>query len=668
MARSMVFLLTILLALCTFGCSRETAPAPPAVSVTLFPGTATVNVNRSVQFTAVVEPKTNTAVTWSLSADGCTEAACGTVDKKGIYNAPSSLPATPLVTITATSVADPKISASALITLLGPLTITVMPPDVLVTVGKIHWFSALVENAVSDDRVTWSLSGATGTGPEYGTFTDTNKYTAPRAVPADPVVTITATSVEDATVSGSTTATIRPAGFTDIMWTWVSGDEFCRHMGIYGTKGVADPSNVPGAREYAVSWLDPAGNLWLFGGHGPGPNIGGLSFNDLWKYDPATQLWTWVSGSDLGYQAGIYGTKGTADPLNAPGARSMSVSWTDPGGKLWLFGGAGLDSVGASRYVSLGLNDLWFFDLATREWTWASGSDREGQAGVYGTKGIADPMNVPGARFRAASWIDGGGRLWLFGGMIKATTGDCLLLNDLWNYDPATSTWTWISGSDQWAASGEYGTKRVPSTLNAPGARAGAATWIDANGKLWLFGGFGRWGYPHLFNDLWKFDPATLEWTWMSGSDGPNKLGYYGTQGVRDPRNGPGGRSSCVSWLDARGDLWLFGGDGYSAEDGPFLLNDLWRFDSTALEWTWVSGSDKCDAWGEYGLKNTGDLSNFPGARADALSWYDSNGRFWLFGGYGSDSGWFLGDLNDLWHFIRIPPVENTVSAGDERR
>ncbi len=39
-------------------------------------------------------------------------------------------------------------------------------------------------------------------------------------------------------------------------------------------------------------------------------------------------------------QAGIYGTKGTPDPANIPGARTGATSWTDNDGKFWLFGGS----------------------------------------------------------------------------------------------------------------------------------------------------------------------------------------------------------------------------------------------------------------------------------------------------------------------------------------
>ncbi len=77
------------------------------------------------------------------------------------------------------------------------------------------------------------------------------------------------------------------------------------------------------------------------------------NLNDLWEFDGKN--WTWVSGSDVAGQAGIYGTKGTGSSANFPGGRGGFVSWTDKSGNLWLFGGGGLDATGARGF----LNDLW---------------------------------------------------------------------------------------------------------------------------------------------------------------------------------------------------------------------------------------------------------------------------------------------------------------------
>ncbi|MGD0546816.1 MAG: kelch repeat-containing protein [Terracidiphilus sp.] len=80
-------------------------------------------------------------------------------------------------------------------------------------------------------------------------------------------------------------------------------------------------------------------------------------------------------------------------------------------------------------------------------------------------------------------------------------------------------------------------------------------------------------------------------------------------------------------------------------------LNDLWKFNPTTKEWTWVSGSDTANAKGVYGTLGVATASNVPGARGGSVGSIDSNGDLWLFGGYGDDSTGAQGNLNDLWRY-----------------
>jgi len=418
-------------------------------------------------------------------------------------------------------------------------------------------------------------------------------------------------------------------------WTWVSGAKTINQTGVYGTKGAANPANVPGAREGSVSWIDASGNLWLFGGYGI-DSAGTLGYlNDLWKFDGAN--WTWVSGANTIDQKGAYGTKGVASSSNVPGARDSSVHWTDASGNLWLFGGYGLDSANVWGY----LNDLWKFDGTN--WTWVSGANTVNQTGVYGTKGVPSGTNVPGARGYLVSWIDTSGNLWLFGGYGFDSAGTLDFLNDLWKFDG--TNWTWVSGANTHGQAGVYGTKGVPAGTNVPGARVDLVSWIDASGNLWLFGGYGHdsTSWDRL-NDLWKFNGTN--WTWVSGANTIDQKGVYGTRGAA---NIPGARENAVSWTDASGDLWLFGGYGYDSAGTEGVLNDLWKFDST--NWTWVSGADIVNQAGVYGAKGTPDPSNVPGARYDSASWTDADGNLWLFGGTRDDAPGVRHNFNDLWKF-----------------
>jgi N-acetylneuraminic acid mutarotase len=257
--------------------------------------------------------------------------------------------------------------------------------------------------------------------------------------------------------------------------------------------------------------------------------------------------------------------------------------------------------------------------------------------------------NLPGSRIGAVSWTDNGGNLWLFGGGSgSAPESD---LNDLWEFNPTTKTWTLASGSNGINAAGVYGSLGTGSTINVPGARDGAVSWIDSGGNLWLFGGStydlpnGQIAAPASdLNDLWEFDPTTRTWTWVSGSNGINAAGVYGSLGTGSTINVPGARDGAVSWIDSGGNLWLFGGLGYDSTDANGYLNDLWEFNPTNRAWRWVSGSRTANASGSYGTLGAPSASNTPGARAGAVPWKDTQGNLWLFGGGGTP-------LNDLWKF-----------------
>ena len=481
-------------------------------------------------------------------------------------------------------------------------------------------------------------------------------------------------------------------------WTWIGGNStvpkaYTGRSGVYGTLGVAAPTNMPGGRQQALAWTDASGNGWLFGGYGY-DSIGGQGeLNDLWKFDPkqgASGEWTWMGGSNIAPASttfgaagasGVYGAQGIASASNVPGGREQILSWLDASGDLWIFGGDGIDANGVNGY----LNDLWKFDPklgANGEWTWMSGSNSVGvpfggPSGVYGTLGTAATTNIPGGRYGSVSWIDSLGNLWIFAGNGIDSTGAQGDLNDLWKYTPSatgdTGQWTWMGGNttvgSQGAQSGVYGTLGKPASTNIPGGRDAGASWVDASGNVWVFGGIGAdsTGTQGYLNDFWKYTPgdkgAAGEWTWMGGSNTvPNSYsgqpGVYGSLGTAASANIPGGRFSAVTWTDASGNLWLFSGDGFDSTGTGGYLNDLWKYTPSATgdtgQWTWVSGSTTVGrGGGQSGIYGTQGVTgaNTPGGRFGASSWIDASGNLWLFGGDGYDATGTEGDLNDLWQY-----------------
>src|SRR3989442_96957 len=78
-------------------------------------------------------------------------------------------------------------------------------------------------------------------------------------------------------------------------WTWMHGDSTTMRPGVFGTQGVASPSNDPPSVYEACEWTDKQGNFWIYGGQ-----PGAVSFyDDLWKYDPGINEWTWINGNSF---------------------------------------------------------------------------------------------------------------------------------------------------------------------------------------------------------------------------------------------------------------------------------------------------------------------------------------------------------------------------------
>jgi hypothetical protein len=323
---------------------------------------------------------------------------------------------------------------------------------------------------------------------------------------------------------------------------------------------------------------------------------------------------------------------------DTPGGSQYSSTWTDNSGNLWLLTGVGFTSTTSPPLSTLPgyFNELWEF---------TGTANYGGSCGNLWT--LVTPSGAtPSGRWGAVTWTDPAtGHLWLFGGQ----DGSLAFLDDLWEFNIATKTWTFHAGGQN--LPGVYGTQNVASAGNLPGGRWGASARLDASGNFWLFGGFGCDSTkPNcsnlLLNDLWKYSAG--QWTWISGSITGNSAGSYGTQGSTAATNQPPGRQASVAWIDNTGNFWMFGG----FTSGTNGFNDLWKFDTVATkQWTWVSGSNGATSTpGNYGTKGITASTNVPGARWLSAAWSDTHGNLWLFGGQGFDATG-NGSLGDLWEF-----------------
>lgn len=188
------------------GCGA-TAPTVPAVNV----APALVQLQAGIgkqQFTATVLNDSNTDVVWKVNGELGGNAQIGTIDAHGMYTAPPTVPSQNPVTVSAVSVADPRVTATASATITPPVGITITPATPTVKLHQSIQFTAVVANA-NNTAVTWSVNGTVGGNSTVGTIDANGLYTAPASYPGVGQITITAVSVADPSQTASTALTLQ---------------------------------------------------------------------------------------------------------------------------------------------------------------------------------------------------------------------------------------------------------------------------------------------------------------------------------------------------------------------------------------------------------------------------------------------------------------------------
>src|SRR5208283_523576 len=135
------------------GLWAETPPVPGGLTVhrstravphrfIVHPDGATVAANQTQRFEVTDAQGKPVAVHWNVSGIGCFGAACGTIDKQGVYRTPSSLPKARVVILEAVLVADPNYSVLTQIRLEDVATAAVSPASAQVSIGKAQPLTA----------------------------------------------------------------------------------------------------------------------------------------------------------------------------------------------------------------------------------------------------------------------------------------------------------------------------------------------------------------------------------------------------------------------------------------------------------------------------------------------------------------------------------------------
>lgn len=378
----------------------------PAVSVSVSATAAFVPETLTAQATATVSNDAqNKGVNWTLSGNGCTGAACGTVSPatsaSGVavtYTAPSSVPSPASVTLTATSVTDSAQSNAASITITLPISVTITPPYVgsspaipvyyptfasnsyPLQAGQSESFVATVQNDPGNLGVTWSVSSPGITCPSSSCISLADVTTsgvgviapAPAGVPVgqSPIqFTLTATSVVDPTKSVSVTIPVSNGIPTATGWF-----EIPKTLLRPVCPSIPQILGADGCQAIFSAWNgaigDTAGARLLFTGGGHqnywGNEIYSLGLNPSNPgYLAVTQLNQPVFPTPIPPCTEDWGNPSATPAVpSTPAARENygDLAYMPGANKVWLFGGA-LATSGCRSH------GMWTMDLATLAWT-----------------------------------------------------------------------------------------------------------------------------------------------------------------------------------------------------------------------------------------------------------------------------------------------------------
>ncbi len=142
-----------------------TPPSSPAISVSVSPSSADVQVGLTQQFTATVSNANNTATRWLVNGIAGGNAATGTISSSGLYTAPTAVPDPAGMTVTAVSQADPTKSGAATANIILPQI-----GHVFLLVEENHSYSSVIGNSAMP--YLNSLANAYGLAENY--YADTH--------------------------------------------------------------------------------------------------------------------------------------------------------------------------------------------------------------------------------------------------------------------------------------------------------------------------------------------------------------------------------------------------------------------------------------------------------------------------------------------------------------
>jgi fibronectin type 3 domain-containing protein len=196
-----------------------------------------LRASQTQQFKATVTGTSNATVTWSLNP------FVGTITSVGLYTAPASISSSQSVNVIATSAADSRKTATAVVSLKPTVTVAVSPNSATFRASQTQQFKATV-TGTSNSAVTWSLN------PVVGTITSAGVYTAPASISSSQNVNIIATSAADTTKTATVAVNLQPTVSVGVSPTGAT---------LAGSQTKQFKATVTGTSNTAVTWsLNPA--------------------------------------------------------------------------------------------------------------------------------------------------------------------------------------------------------------------------------------------------------------------------------------------------------------------------------------------------------------------------------------------------------------------------
>ncbi len=199
---------------------------PPRHLAVAIGGGENVTTNQTITLNAIVSnDRTGAGVTWNVVGAGTFTSTNTTLT----YTAPATVPANPVVMVTATTIATPSVAATISFSIIGAgaVAVNITNPITTAPAGSDTniVLNATVTNDVNAQGVSWQLVTAgttTACAPACGTMvtstTTSFTYVPPSTVPANASTSIIATSIADPTKSSTDTFTIQAMATSNLMF------------------------------------------------------------------------------------------------------------------------------------------------------------------------------------------------------------------------------------------------------------------------------------------------------------------------------------------------------------------------------------------------------------------------------------------------------------------